>query len=171
MNFLSDARKFHDPDSGSSSGRSHVPNQPLITSSSRRKPSRDSGVPRDTRDDMSIQGNVIEDLPARVHPEEFFETFEKFGIIFENDKKGPDKKLYAERKRVEPRADDDDTNTLLSIGGNVHILVTGVQNHARIRDLFTKWYDELSEISNTRNASWQIPRPHGISKLESKLQN
>ena len=70
VNFLSDARKFHDPDSGSSPGTSHVPHQPLITSSSRRKPSRDSGLLHDTRNGMGIQGNVLEDLPAREGPPE-----------------------------------------------------------------------------------------------------
>ena len=57
--FLSDAREFHDPESGSRSGQSHVPNQQRIMSSSRRRPRRDCGVPRNTRDDMSIRGNVF----------------------------------------------------------------------------------------------------------------
>ena len=42
---LQDARDFHDPDTASSSGGSHVPNQPLTTSSHRGMPSRDSGLP------------------------------------------------------------------------------------------------------------------------------
>ena len=74
VNFLSDEREFHDPDSGSSSGRSHVPYQHRITSSSRRNPSRDSGVPRNTGNDMSIRGKVFEDLPAQGHPKEFFKS-------------------------------------------------------------------------------------------------
>ena len=57
VDFLSDAREFHDPESGSSSGQSHVPNQHRIISSSMRRPSCDS--PRNTRDDMSIRGNVF----------------------------------------------------------------------------------------------------------------
>ena len=73
VNFLSDAREFHALDSRSSSGRSHVPNQPRVVSSSTRQPSRDSGVPRNTRDDLSIRGNVCEDILAQVHPKEFFE--------------------------------------------------------------------------------------------------
>ena len=55
--FLSDAREFHDP-----------PNQHRIISSSIRRPSCDSGVPRNTRDDTSIRGNVFKDLPAQGHP-------------------------------------------------------------------------------------------------------
>ena len=74
IDFLSDAREFHDPELGSSSGQSHVPNQHRIISSSMRRPSCVSGAPRKTRDDMSIRGNVFEDLPAQVHPKEFFEN-------------------------------------------------------------------------------------------------
>ena len=47
VNFLSDARDSHDPDSGSSSGHSHVPEQHrIISSSRRRRPSYESGAPR-----------------------------------------------------------------------------------------------------------------------------
>ena len=74
MNSLSDARDFHDLDSWSSSSRSHVPNQPLITSSSKKKPSRDSGLLRDTRNELGIRGNVFEGIPAgEVDSSEFFE--------------------------------------------------------------------------------------------------
>ena len=69
-----DVQELHDPDSGSSSGQSQVPNQHRIIASSRRKPSQDSGVPRNTRDDLSIRDNVFEDLLAQVHPKEFFEN-------------------------------------------------------------------------------------------------
>ena len=58
LDFLKDAKEFHDPDSSSSSGKSHVPHHPLIASSSRRKLSRESEV-RNTREDMSIPGNVL----------------------------------------------------------------------------------------------------------------
>ena len=37
-------------------------------------------------------------------------------------------------------------------------------------NLFSRWYDGLCEISNLGDASWKIPRLHGISKLESQLQ-
>ena len=48
VDFLSDAREFHDP-----------PNQHRIISSSIRRPSCDSGVPRNTRHDMSIRVTVF----------------------------------------------------------------------------------------------------------------
>ena len=48
----------------------HVPHQVLVTSSSR-KPGREVGMPRFTRDDMSILGNVFFDCqPARRVPDE-----------------------------------------------------------------------------------------------------
>ena len=98
VNFLSDAREFHDPDSGSSSGISHVPDQPLITSSSRRKPSRDSLVPRDTREDMSIPGHVFACQPARGHPEEFFENSKNWQHVRERQEGTGLDALWLERK-------------------------------------------------------------------------
>ena len=53
LDFLKDVQEFH-PDASSSSGRSHVPLQPLIASSSRRKPSSESGLLRNTREEVSV---------------------------------------------------------------------------------------------------------------------
>ena len=61
--------KFHDPDSSSSSGSALGPHQALITSSSR-QPCREFGVPRNTREDMSIPGNVFDCQLARRDPDE-----------------------------------------------------------------------------------------------------
>ena len=47
----------------------HVPHQALITSSSR-KPSREVGMLRNTRENTSIAGNVFDRQYARRHPEE-----------------------------------------------------------------------------------------------------
>ena len=47
----------------------YVPHQALITSSSR-KPSREVGMPRNTRENMSIPGNVFDCQHARRDPEE-----------------------------------------------------------------------------------------------------
>ena len=48
-------------------------------SSSRRMPSRDSGLLRGTRNGMGIQENVFEDLPSRErHPSEFFKNSTNF---------------------------------------------------------------------------------------------
>ena len=106
--------EFH-ADSGSSSGISHVPNQPLMTSSSRRKPSRASGLLRDTRNDMGIRGNDFEDLPAREgHPSEFFENSINLASSSRMTRKERTGNFHGERKRGEPRAHDDDTNTMLS---------------------------------------------------------
>ena len=76
VNSLSDARDFHDPDTASSSGASHVPNKPFVISSSKRKLSCDSGLLRDTRNGVGIiQGNLFEDPLAREgHPTRFFEN-------------------------------------------------------------------------------------------------
>ena len=60
---------FYDPDSPSSYNSAHVPHQALITSSSR-KPSREVGVPRNTRENVSIPGNVFDRQHARRDHEE-----------------------------------------------------------------------------------------------------
>ena len=49
VNSLSDARTFYDPEPGSSSGATHVPDQSSTFLSPRTLPRCDSGLPRDTQ--------------------------------------------------------------------------------------------------------------------------
>ena len=49
VNYLSDAREFHDPECGSSSGATHVPDQTSTILNSRTLPRCDSGLPRTHR--------------------------------------------------------------------------------------------------------------------------
>ena len=56
--FIEGSNIFQDLDSPSSFGSAHVSQQPLITSSSR-KPSREPEMPRNTRENMSVPGNVF----------------------------------------------------------------------------------------------------------------
>ena len=67
LEFIEDSRIFQDPDSPSSPGSAHVPHQAHITSSSR-KPRRESRMQRNTREDMSVLGNVflIVNLPDEI---------------------------------------------------------------------------------------------------------
>ena len=65
INSLSDARVFYDPDSGSSSGAAHVPDQPPTIVCSRTLPRCGSGLPRDTQHCMGTSGNVFERPPAQ----------------------------------------------------------------------------------------------------------
>ena len=67
--FVEDSKIFYDPDSPSSYGSAYVSHQALITSSSR-EPSRDIGMLRNTREEMSIPGNVFECQHARRDPDE-----------------------------------------------------------------------------------------------------
>ena len=69
LEFIEDSKIFYDPDSPSSFGSAYVPHQALVTSSSR-KPSRESRMQRNTREDMSIPGNVFDCQLARRVPEE-----------------------------------------------------------------------------------------------------
>ena len=60
VNSLSDARKFYDPESGSSSGATYVPGQPSTLPSPKTMPRCDSGLLHDTRKFTGITGNVFE---------------------------------------------------------------------------------------------------------------
>ena len=60
VNSLKEAKEFHDPDTASSSGASHVPTQPLVIPSSREVLGRDSGLPTASRDTMGNSGNYLE---------------------------------------------------------------------------------------------------------------
>ena len=57
VNSWSDAKEFYDPESRSSSGATHVPDQTSTILSSRTLPRCDSGLPRNT---LNGTGNVFE---------------------------------------------------------------------------------------------------------------
>ena len=82
VNSLSDAGKFYDPESGSSSGATHVPDRTSIVLSPRTLPRCDSGLPRDTLNGTGMTGNVFE----RPRPQEglsssIFHSSKNFGIL------------------------------------------------------------------------------------------
>ena len=54
VNSLSDAREFDDPESGTNSGSTHVPDQTSTILSSRTLPHCDSGLPRNTQNCTGI---------------------------------------------------------------------------------------------------------------------
>ena len=60
VNSLSDAGEFYDPESGSSSGTTHVPARTSTILSPRTLPRCDSGLPRNTLNGTGIAGNVFE---------------------------------------------------------------------------------------------------------------
>ena len=64
VNSLSDAREFYDPESGSSSGATHVPSQPSTIPSPRTLPRCDSGLRHDTRNFTGTTGIVLGRPPA-----------------------------------------------------------------------------------------------------------
>ena len=64
-----DSKIFQDPDSPSSFGSAHVSHQAFIPLSCK-KPSRDSRMQRNTREDMSIPGSVFDCQLARRVPGE-----------------------------------------------------------------------------------------------------
>ena len=64
LEFIEDSKIFYDPDSPSSYDSAYVLHQAPITSSAK-KPSWEVGMPRNTREDMSIVGNVFDCQFAR----------------------------------------------------------------------------------------------------------
>ena len=65
VNSLSDAREFYDPESGSSSEATHVPDRTSTILSPRTLPRCDSGLQGDTLNGGSITGNVFERPPSQ----------------------------------------------------------------------------------------------------------
>ena len=57
---LSDAREFHDPETASSAGATHVRSQTPKFLSPRTMPRCDSGLPRNTQSCMGTSGHVFE---------------------------------------------------------------------------------------------------------------
>ena len=175
VNFLSDARDSHDPDSGSSSGHSHVPEQHrIISSSRRRRPSCESGAPRSAQDDTSFRGNVFEDPLAQENSKEFFDNSKNFATsMTRKDRTGNclEKQLTSVsmtpipipcfHKRVRSKGHE---------SANYHTVMTG--NHTSGFGTYSQngmMNDPGYKIPE--NASWQIPRLYKISKLETELQN
>ena len=68
VNSLNDSRDFHDPDTGSSSGLSHVPSHLVIVPSLCGILHWDSWLPLDTRNLYDASGNVFEDIFASNEP-------------------------------------------------------------------------------------------------------
>ena len=69
VNSLDDSMDFHDPETDSSSGLSHVPSHLVIVPSPRGMPGRDSCLQPDTRNLYGTSGNVfVEDLLAPIEP-------------------------------------------------------------------------------------------------------
>ena len=78
---LSDAREFCDPESGSSSGATDVPNQASAVLSPRNLPRCDSGLPRDTLNGTGITGNVFSTTCSRRTTLYNLQHFKEFGIL------------------------------------------------------------------------------------------
>ena len=142
LEFIEDSNIFHDPDSPSAFGSAHVSHQALITPSSR-KPSRESRMQRNTREDTSIPGSVFDCQPARQGIEKSGST-NAFTLVF-----GKSKGKKSERQKFS--------------------LVYGSPCRG-YRDLYSKWHDK-SESSFLGDASGKIPRPNGSSELDCELPN
>ena len=133
VNSLSDAREFYDPESGSSSGATHVPDQTSTVLSSS---CRDSGLPHDTRNIMGTSGIVSERLQAREGPP---------SVLFENSKKSasssqelrPDTTGTTRRRESEMRREPLTTSMpspQFQSGGGMLNHVGGTYSHSGMMD-------------------------------------
>ena len=119
---------------------------------------------------MSIPGSVFDGQPARRVPEESYNgssnSATPSGI---QTKEGIEKSGSEEPLQPMPspsfagKTKDnnlDDRNCVKSMAHQCH----------GYRDFYSKWHDK-SESSFLGDASGKIPRPHGISELDSELPN
>ena len=105
MNSLNDAQEFYDPETASSSGVSHVPNQPMSIPSPRGMIRRDSCLPHDTRNSMGTSGKVFESLPARDGPSSaFFENPKTLASSSCGLRQGNTGNIFETLRRSETRA-------------------------------------------------------------------
>ena len=152
LGFLKDEKEFHDPDSSSNSCRSYVPHQPLVTSSSRRKPSRESGLLRKTREDMGIPGSVFACQHARRNPDEFFNDSGNLATSSRmNRRDGIGKSGSGEPVQAIP--------------------ILCCQGRARGKDLYSKWHDKLSGLSNTGHELGNNPNRSMLESENSLSRN
>ena len=152
---------FFDLETGSSSGASHIPSQPLIVSSPRGMLSRDSGLPLDTRKNMVTSGNVFESQPAREGPSSaFFENSKN--LASSSSDLGPRNSMeHGKGVRRDPQSSSTPTPRFDQGLGTLNSW----------RNLFSVWCDGLPEISDLGTASWKIHGLIRISKLECLLQD
>ena len=144
--FIEDSKIFQDPDSPSSSGSAHVPHQALITSSSR-KPSGESRMQRNAREEMSIPGSIFDCQPARRVPEELHNDSKKLEISLAILRKEELRKVGVKNH----------CNQYLYLASAENCLESMCDSPCRgYRDLCSKWH-ERSESSFFGDASGEIP--------------
>ena len=158
--------EFYDPESGSSSGATHVPDQASTILSPRTMPRRDSGLPHDTQNIMDTWRNVFSLRPP-VH--EWLSS-----TIFHNSKNltsspfrnwNPDT-AEATRKREDEMKRESLNTSILSLHFQSR---SDMLNHTD-GTFFSQTYDWLSENFCPGIESWEISWLYGISKLENQLQ-
>ena len=146
---LSDAREFYDPESGSSSGATHVPDRTSTILSSRTLPRCDSGLPRNTLNGTSITGNVLErQLVQEGLPSTIFHNSKNLASSSQGlrpDTNRNIKERERNKKRIVENADS----------------ITSLQKwkwyvESCWWNLFSQWYDGLSEKSFYGMECWKI---------------
>ena len=162
--YIEDSKTFYDLDSPSSYASACVPHQALITSSSR-KPSRDIGMLRNTREDMNIPGNVFECQHARRDPDELHDDSRKLSTtsaILRTE--GIEKSGSEEPLQSIPMSLLFEKSKTKSLdGGKCPVSMT---NHTRgYWDLYSRHGN--SELSLLGDASAKIPWPNEIFRTGS----
>ena len=126
-------------------------------------------MPRDTQSIMGTSGNVFQSLPAREGSSSaLFENSRNLASASCGLGSGNTVNIMEHGRRVrrEPQSWSIPTprfNQCSNATSNPMYHTEGI--------CFLEWCDGLPEISNLGNASSNIPRLYGISKLESQLQD
>ena len=144
--------------SGSSSGATHVPDQPLTLPSPRPMPCCDSGLPRDTQNGTGTTGNYFERPPAQEGPST---------TIFNNSKNLVQSWYYRNSKEKKVKWKENRwTHQFLYTTSKVEvacwIILVELISHSGKMD--------CTRFPHLGNASRKVSWLYGISKLESQLQ-
>ena len=147
-NSLSDPRSFHDPETASSSGASHVPGRTSVPSP-RTMPCRDSGLPHDARNIMGTPRNFFESLLARGPPSALFENARNLASS------SPGLRPDITGNTTVPERDETKAAEFVDTCTTLPQRCWTSQLHWC--NLISQWYGGLPDISPLGNASWKIP--------------
>ena len=131
VNSLTDARDLRDPETPSSSGASHVTDQPVTIPSTRTVLGFDSGFPHGTRNIMGISGNAFERPPAQQgYLQDYFRNSKNSAFSFCGVKRNITDDKMASGLKVRPEQQDSPrSNSVLHSGGSVLHSTSGTYSH------------------------------------------
>ena len=171
LKFIKDSKEFHDPDSPSSSGSTHVPHQHRIASSSKKERAANPDC-REIHEEIRV---FLQTLLIAILLDKMLTNCTMISWIWRPHREWQGKKAMG-KLRTESQCKQylwlafrwKAGPTSLDRGNcpSCH----DQQPCCGYLDLYSKWHDN-SEVFSSEMHPWKIPWPNGISKLESKFQD